>query len=204
MSPSEDLADEIFGDETPPPGDDFEYDAPGERTSGTFTARTHPDGAEVEIREKRMAADGNAVTVFVSVDGAEYVPNPEAPSDTIVRYDPELHAAGTPASGEAGAVFGPTTDATEAAETRAESEAELTADGVDATEAAEVMAEREAELTQSKEAPTNEIEAPEPSDEPVEDVEPEAIPPFSGGSGTTTEEPPPSEDEERTEATPED
>ncbi len=126
----------------------FEYDAPGERTKGTFTARLIT-GDEIEIKEKR--AEGDAI-VLVSVDNALYVPSPKSPTH-VVSYDPELHQGGTTATGDAGAKMGPSEDATVAADKRKELDEALMQDGVDATEAAEAKAALEGEITQQPTQP---------------------------------------------------
>ena len=123
----------------------FEYDAPGERTPGTFTATTIY-GEEITI--VRKYGTGNGVTVLVADNGAEYIANPEG-GDRCIRFDEELHAGGASATGEAGALTPPSEDATVAADVRAELDQAHMADGVDATDAADASAELEARLNPS-------------------------------------------------------
>ena len=147
MSP-EDIANDIF-----------EYDAPGERTKGTFTVRT-VTGDELEIQSKEPM--GNGRLKMIDADGGEWVNHPTV-SGMVERYDPELHDAGTPATGKAAEGWSESADATDAADAKADLAANLPKDATDAADAEAALNE---ELAQTK------GDRPLPAPQPSTDEEP--------------------------------
>lgn len=162
----------------------FEYDAPGERTAGTFPVQT-VTGDTLYIKEK--IAVGDAI-VLVTVDGRQMVPSPDD-STYVIDFDPELHVGGTTATGNAGAKMGPSADAAVAADVRAMLDDALMQDGVDATEAAEAKATLEASIAQAAATQPEAIEPDPTAEEPPPATEPDAIPPGEEEKAPPTDEP---------------
>lgn len=158
--------------------------------SESFTVTTVA-GEEVEIVGKISGPEFGERIVLVTAEDQRYVAAEQG--GAVEPFDPAKHVGGTAATGEAGAKWTETADATEAAEAREELKNNLPAD---ATEAAEAKAGLETELTQS--ATDLATEQPEGSGLKEAPPAPDSIPPGEEDIDPNAEEPPPADGAETT------
>lgn len=156
--------------------------------SETFTVTTVA-GEEIEIVEKISGPEYGERIVLVTAEDQRYVSAEQG--GVVEPFDPAKHVGGSAATGEAGAKWTETADATEAAEAREELKNSLP---TDATEAAEAKAGLETELTQQSTADSQPEGAATEEDPPA----PDAIPPGEEEKSPPTVEPAPAPEEEPT------